>query len=487
VALGAGAAGSAQATSANTPAAPSSGDRQRRDSGAPDEYSPAEQDRYFVDNPGSDFMVDVIKSLNIDYVATNPGSSFRGLQESLVNYGGNSRPELLTCLHEEQAVAMGHGYYKVAGKPMAVACHGTVGIQHASMAVYNAWCDRVPVVLIAGNHLDAQHRRLGVEWAHSATDCVRPIRDYIKWDDIPQSLPHFAESMVRAYKLSMTPPEGPVAIVCDGHLQEKEAAGDRLQVPRASPTQPPLGDAHAVGQAARWLAEAEAPAIVVDRMARDQAGVSRLVELAEALQAPVIDRHGRMNFPSTHHLYQHPRELVRADVILALEVDDVFGVVNEVRDLAHKDRLRKVRADARIVTIGVNDLFMKSNYQNFQRYFDADLSIAGDAQTTLPSLIEAVHSAMPRNRRAQLADREQRLRAQHAKRRADVLDSARYGWDASPVSTARLAMETYAAVRDKDWALVSKQFFSWQFDLWDMQRHYQHIGSSGGAGVGYGL
>jgi acetolactate synthase-1/2/3 large subunit len=486
VALGAGTGGA----KAQTPAGDETATARASQGGQPGDavgaYSAAEQDRYFVDNPGSDFMIDVIRSLDIDYVATNPGSSFRGLQESLVNYGGNSKPELLTCLHEEQAVAMGHGYYKVAGKPMAVACHGTVGIQHAAMAVYNAWCDRAPVVLIAGNHLDAEHRRLGVEWAHSATDCVRPIRDYIKWDDIPQSLPHFAESMVRAYKLSMTPPEGPVAIVCDGHLQEKEAADDRLPVPRVSPTRPPRGDANAVEQAARWLAEAEAPAIVVDRMARDQSGVSLLVELAEALQAPVVDRHGRMNFPSTHHLYQDPGELARADVILALEVDDVFGVVNKVRDLAHKDRLRKVRSDVRVVTIGVNDLFMKSNYQNFQRYFDADLSIAGDGQATLPSLIEAVRSAMSGARRAQLAEREERLRAQHVKRRADALDSARYGWDASPVSTARLAMETYAAVKDRDWALVSKQFFTWQFDLWDMERHYQHIGGSGGAGVGYG-
>lgn len=467
-------------------AAPSEAQR-LADLGTPDEYSADEHDQYFVDNPGSDFMIDVLRGLNIDYVATNPGSSFRGLQESLVNYGGNSKPELLTCTHEEQAVAMGHGYYKVAGKPLAVACHGTVGIQHASMAVYNAWCDRVPVVLIAGNHLDATQRRLGVEWAHSATDCVRPIRDYIKWDDTPVSLPHFAESMVRAYKLSMTPPAGPVAVVCDGHLQEEAAAEHgQMAMPRMSPTQPPRGDANAVEEAARWLAEAESPVIVVDRMAHNQAGVDLLVELAETLQAPVVDRHGRMNFPNTHHLYQGRGELSRADVILGLELNDVFGVVNSVRDIAHKDSRRTVRPDARVITIGVNDLYMKSNYQNFQRYFDADLSISGDAQATLASLTEAVRNAMPRNRRSALADREARLRAQHARRRQEVSDAARYGWNSSPVSTARIAMETWNAVKDKDWALVSQQFFTWQFDLWDMDQHYHHIGGSGGAGVGYG-
>ncbi len=487
VALGTATTAKGQATAANDVAAPPSEAQRLADLGTPDEYTDAEHDQYFVDNPGSDYMIDVLKSLNIDYVATNPGSSFRGLHESLVNYGGNSKPELLTCTHEEQAIAMGHGYYKVAGKPLAVACHGTVGVQHASMAVYNAWCDRAPVVIIAGNHLDATQRRLGVEWAHSATDCVRPIRDYIKWDDMPVSLPHFGESMVRAYKLSMTPPAGPVAIVCDGHLQEEAADGHgHLSVPRLSPTQPPRGDGNAIEQAARWLAEAESPAIVVDRMAHDQEGVDLLVELAEALQAPVVDRRGRMNFPNTHYLNQGRGALSSADVILGLELNDVFGIVNSVRDIAHKDSQRIVRPDARIVTIGVNDLFMKSNYQNFQRYFDADLSIAGDAQATLPSLIEAVRGAMPRNRRSALAEREQRWREAHARRREQVLDSARYGWNASPVSTARIAMETYDAVKDKDWALVSQQFFTWQFDLWDMERHYHHIGGSGGAGVGYG-
>ncbi len=488
VALGSAATKAGAQTAEGQMAATAPSEAQRvADLGALDEYSADEHNQYFVDNPGSDYMIDVLRSLNIDYVATNPGSSFRGLQESLVNYGGNTKPELLTCTHEEQAVAMGHGYYKVAGKPLAVAAHGTVGIQHAAMAVYNAWCDRAPVVLIAGNHLDATHRRLGVEWAHSATDCLRPIRDYIKWDDMPVSLPHFAESTVRAYKLSMTPPEGPVAIVCDGHLQEEEAAGHGpMAVPRLSPTQPPRGDANAVEEAARWLAEAESPVIVVDRYAHDQEGVELLVELAETLQAPVVDRRGRMNFPNTHYLYQGRGELTRADVILGLELNDVFGIVNSVRDIAHKDTRRLVRPDARVITIGVNDLFMKSNYQNFQRYFDADLSIAGDAQATLASLTESVRSAMPRSTRSALADREERLRAQHARRREEVANAARYGWNSSPVSTARIAMETYNAVKDKDWALVSQQFFTWQFDLWDMEQHYHHIGGSGGAGVGYG-
>ena len=163
-----------------------------------------------TDRPGGDFMVDVLKSLNFDYIASNPGSSFRGIHESIINYGNNTKPEFITCCHEESSVAMAHAYFKVEGKPMAVLCHGTVGLQHAAMAIYNAYCDRVPVYILAGNSLDATMRRPGVEWAHSVQDAASMVRDFIKWDDTPASLPHFAESAVRAYKIAMTPPMMPV-------------------------------------------------------------------------------------------------------------------------------------------------------------------------------------------------------------------------------------------------------------------------------------
>jgi acetolactate synthase-1/2/3 large subunit len=160
-----------------------------------------------ADRPGSDFMVDIVKSLGIEYICANPGSSFRGLHESLVNYGGNKNPELITCCHEEASVAMAHGYAKIEGKPLAVMLHGPVGLQHAAMAIYNAYCDRVPVYVIFGNLANAATRRPGVEWAHSVQDGASLVRDFVKWDDAPASLTHFAESAVRAYKIAMTPPD----------------------------------------------------------------------------------------------------------------------------------------------------------------------------------------------------------------------------------------------------------------------------------------
>ncbi|HBY27849.1 MAG TPA: thiamine pyrophosphate-binding protein, partial [Bradyrhizobium sp.] len=155
---------------------------------------------------GGDFMVDVLKTLDIEYLAMNCASSFRGLHEAVINHGGNKKPEIITCPHEEIAVHMGQGYAKMEGKPLAMICHGVVGLQHASMAMYNAWCDRVPVIVMGGNIMEADKRAPGAEWPHSAIDPAALTRDFVKWDDQPASLQHFAESAMRAYKISTTPP-----------------------------------------------------------------------------------------------------------------------------------------------------------------------------------------------------------------------------------------------------------------------------------------
>src|SRR5215469_14828742 len=185
---------------------------------------PTEVDVLTADRTGSDFMVDVIKTLGFEYVSANPGSSFRALHESLVNYGGNKNPEFLTCCHEESSVALAQGYSTVTGKPMMVMAHSTVGLQHASMGIYNAWAGKAPVYIVLGNTVDAAERRPGVEWDHSAQDAAAMVRDYTKWDDVPASLPHFAESALRAYRIAMTPPREPVVLVADSTLQESPIA-----------------------------------------------------------------------------------------------------------------------------------------------------------------------------------------------------------------------------------------------------------------------
>src|SRR5262245_41930373 len=348
-----------------------------------------------TDRPGGDFMVDVIKSLDFEYVAANPGSSFRGIHESFVNYGNNTAPEFITCCHEESSVAMAHGYFKAEGKPMAVLCHGTVGMQHAAMAIYNAYCDRVPVYIMAGNSLDATLRRPGVEWAHSVQDAAAMVRDFIKWDDQPVSLPHFAESAVRAYKIAMTPPMMPVLVVLDGGLQEdpiSHEVASRLRVPRLTVATPPQGDSGAVAEAARLLVNAQNPVIVADRAARTSAGLARLIELAETLQAPVVDQGGRMNFPSRHPLNQSAtgRQLIgNADVIIGLELTDFWGTVSAMRDSLVRTSRSIIKPGTKLISINAVDLIGKGNYQDFQRYPEVDVAMAADAEATLPALIEA--------------------------------------------------------------------------------------------------
>jgi thiamine pyrophosphate-dependent acetolactate synthase large subunit-like protein len=442
--------------------------------------------------PGSDFMVDVIKTLDIKYMPTNCASSFRAIHESLINYGGNKMPEYLTCTHEESAVGMAHGYFKVAGKPLLTLCHGVVGLQHATMAIYNAWCDRVPVIVVGGNDLDAAHRPPGVPTFHSAQDINAIVRDFTKWDDTPVSPQHFAQSFVRAYKIAMTPPYGPVAISLDAGLQQEpiKEDGEKLYIPRYVPSSPPQGDTGAVKETARLLASAERPVIVVDRAARTENGVRLLVQLAEALQASVVDLGGRMNFPKTHYLSRPPTVVNNADVILGMEVADFWGVVNSYIDNGEHGigiNRPKVKPDTKMISINSSELLTKSNYQDFQRFQSVDVSMPADAEATLPALIEAVKAAIPTDRKAAIEQRGEAAKKAHAEIRERARQAAAIAWDASPVSTARLCMELYGAIKDLDWSLVaSGNVSNWPGRLWPMEKYYHWLGSSGGYGVGYG-
>ncbi len=441
-----------------------------------------------ADRPGSDFMVDVFKQIGFDYVCANPGSSFRALHESLINYGGNANPELITCCHEESAIAMAHGYAKMEGKPIAVFAHGTVGLQHAAMAIYNAYCDHAPVYIVVGNSIDAAERRPGVEWAHSVQDAASMVRDFTKWDDLPISLQHFAESAVRAYKIAMTPPTMPVLLVADSDLQERPVAPNaKPHVPKITLSAPPAGDAGAVAEAAKMLVAAENPVIIADRAARTPNGMTLLVELAETLQAPVIHQGGRMNFPSRHPLNQTDGArglIVNADVILGLEVWDFWGTVNAYRDQLERSSRPITKSTAKVIGISSGDLFSKSNYQDFQRFPDLDLSIAADAEATLPSLIDACKRLITADRKRAFEDRGKKLAAAHQQALERARNEATYAWDASPISTARLAAELWAQIQNRDWSLVSGG--GWPQRLWNFDKYHQYIGGSGGAGVGYG-
>jgi thiamine pyrophosphate-dependent acetolactate synthase large subunit-like protein len=453
--------------------------------------TPSEVEVLTTDSCGSDYMVDVIKSLGIEYVCANPGSSFRGLQESILNYGGNKGPEFITNCHEESSVAMGHGYFKVEGKPLAVFAHGTVGLQHAAMAIYNAWCDRVPVYIVIGNYLDAAIRR-PAEWYHGVQDAAAMVRDFTKWDDQPISLTHFGESAVRAYKIAMTPPMAPVVISVDAELQEAPIEGKKPPVPRLIMPGMPQGETGAVMELAQLLVSAENPVLVADRLARTPAGMRLLIELAETLQAGVIDQGGRMNFPSLHPLNQTQRAAAaigEADVVVGLEVADFWATVNALRDQLHRTTRKTTKPGAKLATITTGDLYIRANYQDFRRMADVDLAIAADGEATLPALIEAVKHLSTGDRKRVFQERGAKLAEAGNTARKRMREAATYAWDASPVSTARVAAELWEQIRNEDWSLVSNYYSEagvWPRRLWDFNKSYQWLGHAGGGGIGYG-
>ena len=485
-----GPAGEAAALGVATPALPPTAAQMEAEIGQPTKIAVTTSEP--GGRPGSDFMVDVLRALDIDYVATNPASSCRGLHESINNYAMNKKPELLTATHEEIATAMAHGYAKVANRPMGLLFHGTVGIQHATMAFYNAWCDRAPMLIMSGNHLDAAHRPPGVPTTHAAQDPLAIVRDFTKWDDQPASLQAMAESLFRAHKITMTPPYGPVAVSLDAHLQEG-VAGKDLKIPKLTRTSAPTGDIDSVKEIARLMASAQNPVIVVDRGARSHRFQPLLVELAELLGAPVVDQMGRQNFPSRHPLNGTDRArgaIGAADVILGLELADFWGVVNSYSDVAEPKQGRRLKDSVKLLSINSRDVFMKANYQDFQRFQDVDLAIPADAEATLPSLIEAVKSALTAEGRAAAEKRAKTFGEAGVKQRERFMSvDALYGWDESPISTARLSAELWAAIKEHDWALVSRdvRLSNWPHRMWNFDKPYQFIGDSGGAGQGYGL
>ena len=300
-------------------------------------------------------------------------------------------------------------------------------------------------------------------------------RDYLKWDDNPVSLTHFAESAIRAYKIAMTLPYGPVLLVADTDLQEEIIPeGTQHRIPRLTLASPPQGDSGAVEELASLLVQAENPVIRARRM-RSQEGMDLLVKLAETLQAPV-----QGGMPSNHPLAQGG-SLGDADVILGLQVRDFFGTINAVRDQMHRTFSSRIRPDAKLATISANDLYMKSNYQDFQRYAEVDISIAADPEATLPALIEACRRLITGDRRRVFEERGRGLAANKERALERVRQEARYGWNSSPISNDRISAELWDLVKDQDWALAGggDRFF-------DVTRHYQTKEGSGAAGVGYG-
>jgi thiamine pyrophosphate-dependent acetolactate synthase large subunit-like protein len=289
---------------------------------------------------GSDAIAETLRALEIPYLALNPGASFRGLEDSLVNHLGNTRPQILLALHEESAVAIAHGYAKVSEQMIGAVVHSNVGLMHASMAVYNAWCDRAPLLLLgATGPVDAARRRPWIDWIHTSRDQGALVRDYTKWDDQPASVPAAQESLLRAAQIANTAPRGPTYVCLDVTLQETriEALPAAPDAARYRAPESAAPSAALVEQAAGILSAARAPLILAGRVSRSETAWRERLALAERLGAHVLtDLKAGAAFPTDHALHGGPPGIVapaerslqllrEADVVLSLDWIDLAG------------------------------------------------------------------------------------------------------------------------------------------------------------------
>lgn len=430
----------------------------------------------------------LLRAYDIPFVAVNPGASFRGLHDSIVNFGGN-RPEMITCPHEKLAVCLAHGYTKATGRPMAVAVHDIVGLLHASLGMYLATVDRAPVIVLGGTGpMAVDRRRPRTDWDHTALVQGNAVRDFVKWDDQPVGTAAVVESFARAYRVATTEPQGPVYLCFDSAYQEDAVDPGALDGVRPVPPYTRLGAAEeALEEVAERLCAARRPVLVAERVGRDRAALASLRELADLAGAAVLDLGASFNFPNTHPLFAWGKEALRqADLIVALDVRDLYGCLTRTR---HDDRTSVAipPAGCAVVEIGTGDLGIRAWSHHFQRLTSADLSVLADTGAVLPALVRLCRGRALDE--GALAERREFWAGFNRTQKERLLERGRERWDRSPVSLPRLAAETWEAVRAEgaDWVLSGNTLNDWARRYWPVDGPERFIGRSPGLSSQLGI
>ena len=415
---------------------------------------------------GSDIVAETLRALDIPYIALNPGASYRGLHDSIVNYLGNKAPQMLLCLHEETAVAICQGYAKVTGKPMAACVHSNVGLFHATMAIFNAWCDRMPVLVLgATGPVDAPKRRPWIDWIHTARDQGAIVRAYTKWDDQPASAEAARESLLRANWLARTAPMGPVYVNLDAGMQE--APLDQ-PLPPLDHTRfmPPMRSAvpeEQVTQALAMLRNARNPVILVGRVGRDETAWAQRVAFAEGLNARVVtDLKVGAVFPTDHPLHAGaPATFVVPDAAAAIAAADVILSLDWV-DLA--GTLRSTGAtEAKVIQVSLDYQLHNGWSMDHQALPPVDLFIAADPDIAVAALLKS----------APLATELPPVAAPAA------------SFEAGPISVPVLGEALRHACGERVVSLLHLPI-SWNGATWPFRHPLDFIGSDGGGGIGAG-
>lgn len=442
---------------------------------------------------GSDLIADLLNRYELPYVAFNPGASFRGTHDSILNHAGN-KPPIIECQHEKIAIGLAHGYAKATGKPMAVFLHNLVGLLHAPMGIYYAYVDRAPMMILGASGPMAAGRRRRTDWDHTAVVQGDLIRDIVKWDDQPFDADGVVHGFARGYRIARTEPQGPVYICYDVCFQE-----DELTAPVELPD-PHCGGLHtrmAIDRAALdslvgMLLQAKRPVLVAESVGRNHERVQTLVELAEFLAAPVIDLDGRLNFPNTHPLFSLGTSVLgEADLVLALDVRDLYGTLAELNHDKRPTGGRIIPSDCRVVSVGVDDLETSSWAQNSMRFCQVDQSILADTYTALPEIVAACRRrAEDAPAGSSVSSREERMKKwkeKHRNQRARWREEASAHADASPMAIPQMVLQVGNALKGKDWVLTGNTVLDWSRKLWDFDQPYRHAGKHQGTGTQIGV
>ena len=459
----------------DAPAPPPTPEQVQRDAG---NVRPPTAPTRAVVRPASDLMVQVLKDMGIEYVAANPGSSFEGLQESVINYGTppNTMPEFITALHEESAVTMAHGYAKATGKPMCAFLHGTIGVQHGAMSIYQAYYDRTPALLVAG--IDR-----GFIPAHSANDMAGMVRSFTKWDAQPKTVEEALTALHRAYNEAITPPMGPTLVVMDIDLQKEEARD--LKIPAYKPPTIKGVDETTAREIAKSLLAANNPRINVGRL-RTPEGVKQAVQLAEMVGActSTSATTGPMSFPQRHPLCG-PGASTAYDYTLGLEVPAAS------LSLQGPD-LKTILKERDPYNIGFGGLAQGVRFGGPGGGGPQGRVVEADAEASLEPIIAEVRKQMTPERQRVVQERS----AKHATANHEAtvaalrtaIEQKKEGWDASPIATARIYAELWPLIENEDWCFSSPSAFSGGHNtqLWAHNKPYSYLGGQGAGGMGYG-
>jgi thiamine pyrophosphate-dependent acetolactate synthase large subunit-like protein len=418
---------------------------------------------------GSDVVADALRATDIPYIALNPGASYRGLHDSLVNYLGNAAPQMLLCLHEETAIAIAHGYAKVTGKAMAAAVHSNVGLMHGTMAIFNAWCDRMPVLILgATGPVDAAKRRPWIDWIHTARDQGALVRGYTKWDDQPASPGAAREAVLRANWIANTAPRGPTYVNLDAGMQEEKLAEPVAPVDAAR-LMPPMTfapDAARIAQAVALLREAKQPVILAGRCSRSLEGWNARVTLAERLGAQVVtDLKVSAAFPTDHPLHAGAPGMIalsadaiaairKADVILSLDWLDPAGTFKTAGDVT-----------AKVIQVSVDHHLHNGWSMDYQGLPPVDVFLACEPEAAVDALLAALGDDKPRPAAANAHDLP-----------VPVGDK---------LTVDHMAAALREAIKDRETSLAHVSL-SWNGASIPFRHPLDYLGSDGGGGVGGG-